>query len=221
MEDITLPTHVTLADAETIPLTRLNQHLEPLLNLARIFLDNSTLQLAEGLHGAFVFVFDMNILYEAFVANFIRKHRDEILQQNLYDCDLLPQSRGASRFLARCFDRPMFRLRPDLAFRIKTEFPLLLDTKYKRLDATDARLGVRQADFYQMYAYAQRYHCPRVLLLYPQMADMPSSLHSRFNIEEENREICVETLDLRVDLSRYEGKQHLIDQFRTILGDGQ
>jgi hypothetical protein len=53
------------------------------------------------------------------------------------------------------------------------------------------------------------------------MADMPSSLHSRFNIEEENREICVETLDLRVDLSRYEGKQHLIDQFRTILGDGQ
>jgi len=220
MEDVALLSSMTLADAEKIQLTRLNQRYEPLLNLACLFLDDSALQLTSGAHAAFVFVFDMNMLYEAFVSNFIKRNRKEILQENLSHCDILPQTRGATRFLATQNNRRLFRLKPDLAFRSGNTFPLLLDTKYKRLNQADARLGISQADFYQMYAYARRYQSPRVLLLYPQMVDMPKPLQAHFQLEEEGQLICVETLDLHEDLGSPAGKQSIISQLRKILGEG-
>ena len=44
---------------------------------------------------------------------------------------------------------------------------LIMDTKWKRLDKRRTNLGVSQADLYQLYAYAQRYNCADVVLLYP------------------------------------------------------
>jgi len=217
MDGITVLSQITVAEADRITLTRLNQHYEPLLNLARLFLDNSALQLAIGDHTTFAFVFDMNALFEAFVANFIRRHRDQILPVSLQKCELLPQTSGATRHLARHQNHHVFRLKPDLAFRVGQAFPVLLDTKYKRLDAADTRLGVSEGDFYQMYAYAQRYDCRQVVLLYPQTAGMTAPLRARFLLEDEQKTIRVETLDIRVDLGSPEGREHIIHQLRTIL----
>lgn len=48
---------------------RLNRRLEPLLNLARLFLDGGVMQLASRDLAAFAFVFDMNRVFEAFLVN--------------------------------------------------------------------------------------------------------------------------------------------------------
>ena len=173
MDEVSLLPSVTAADAGPTLLTRLNQQYTPLLNLVRLFLDGGALQLAADDLTTFAFVFDMNQLFEAFIANFIRRHRDEILPPALRPCDMLVQSRGATRFLAHTNGKPIFRLRPDIAFRDDTRFPLLIDTKYKRLNTADTTLGVSQDDFYQMHVYAHRYDCRMVLLLYPQTAGIP------------------------------------------------
>ncbi len=217
MDEVTLLSSVNAADASPTMLTRLNQRYTPLLDLARLFLDGGALQLAADDLTTFAFVFDMNQLFEAFVANFIRRHREEILPPALSECDMLMQSRGATCFLARTSGKPVFQLRPDVAFRNDTGFPLLIDTKYKRLNATDTKFGVSQNDFYQMYAYAHRYRCPRVLLLYPQTAETLELLRKNFMLTEGVSTITVASLDVCRDLDKRSRREDLARELNDIM----
>ena len=218
MNEVSLLPNVTVADANPAQLTRLNERFRPLLNLARLFLDGGTLQMTAGDLSSFAFVFDMNRLFEAFIASIIHRHRSEILDDQLADCELLIQSRGASLFLAHRGDRSVFQTKPDLSFRRnQSDFPLLIDTKYKRLDKNDLKLGVAQADFYQMHAYAHRYDCPRVLLLYPQMEGTSQPLRECFPLHSEKKVIEAATVDLRLDMRDKRSRQHLVSELKTIL----
>lgn len=219
MEDVALLPTVSAADATPVLLTRLHQSYTPLLNLARLFLDGGALQLSAGDQTTFAFVFDMNQLFEAFVIGFLTRHRAALLPPSLESCEMLPQSQNATRFLAHRAHKSVFRLKPDLAFRdTDGAFPLLLDAKYKRLNAADAALGIAQADFYQMHAYAHRYACPRVLLLYPQTGEMPAPLRACFTLDGGQR-IEAATIDLRVELGKPSGIQQLMTEFKSILED--
>lgn len=218
MEEVTLLSKVNVEDLRLIPITRLNQRFEPLLNLARLFLENESLQLSSGNFQTFAFALDMNKLFEEFVISFISRHRQKILPTQLQDCELLPQSLRAVRYLAKTSNQQVFQLKPDLVMRQKGDFPLIMDTKYKRLKEGDRKLGVSQADFYQMYAYAQRYKCANVLLIYPQVVGM-SELRARFDIEDGT--ITAATIDLCGDLSKQEERDKLIHRLRGIFADSQ
>jgi 5-methylcytosine-specific restriction enzyme subunit McrC len=131
---------------------------------------------------------------------------------------LIPQAYTTTLHLARTSNgEPVFRLKPDLAFRNGDSFPLLLDAKYKQLKPTDRKLGVSESDFYQMHAYAHRYQCPRVLLLYPQTADIPQPLQAEFALEDSERVIVAATVDLRGDLSKSQERDKLTTRLKTIL----
>jgi len=219
MEEVTLLPKVNVEDLRLIPITRLNQRFEPLLNLARLFLENESLQLSSGNFQTFAFALDMNKLFEEFVINFIDRHRYEILPNHLQDCELLPQSVGAVRYLAQNHNlSPVFQLKPDLVVRQSFNFPLIMDTKYKRLKEGDLKLGVSQADFYQMYAYAQLYKCPSVLLIYPQVVGM-SELKAKFAIE--GGMITAATIDLCGDLSKQGARDKLVERLRGLFADSQ
>jgi 5-methylcytosine-specific restriction enzyme subunit McrC len=222
MDEITLLPLATVTDAAPSLITRLNVRYAPLLNLARLFLAQEAPQLAADRLDAFAFVFDMNKVFEDFIAEFIRRHRATILPSAWQGCDLLVQTSDAARHLAtREGGQEVFRLLPDLAFRLDGTFPLLLDTKYKRLDSSDTKLGVAQGDFYQMYTYAQRYACPHVLLLYPQTADQAIPLRGEFIIDLAGRDgvITAATVDLRGDLGTIAARQGLAAELRSIIGD--
>ncbi len=212
MEEVTLLPKVNAEDLRLINITRLNQRYEPLLNLARLFLENESLQLSSGDFQTFAFALDMNKLFEEFIISFIDRHRVEILPSHLQNCELLPQSSGAVRHLARNSDNhQVFQLKPDLVFRQNRSFPLLVDTKYKRLKECDRKLGISQADFYQMYAYARRYDCPHVLMIYPQVAGMFEFCES-FKIDDCDRTITAATIDLCGDLSKQDERDKLVER---------
>ena len=130
---------------------------------------------------------------------------------------MLPQSQGATLYLAKRDSANVFRLRPDLALRDGDYFPLLIDMKYKWLDADVRASGIAQADFYQMYAYARRYECPRVLMLYPQTSEMPYPHRARFITAEGDKIIEAATIDLRLNMSGSEGKRSLIEEIGSIV----
>lgn len=220
MEEVTLLPVVTAGVTTRSLLSRLNQRFEPLLNLARLFLDGGSLQLLAGETNTFAFVFDMNQLFESFITSFIRSHRADVLPTALEACDILPQTRGASRCLARIGDRRVFRLEPDLAFYADGKFSLLLDAKYKRLDPSPTSIGVSQGDVYQMHAYAHRYDCARVLLLYPQTAEHSEPLKATFTLEDGDQQIDVRTVDIRVDLGKSSGRHQLVNELKSILAGG-
>lgn len=215
LADVTLLPYVGPQMAGPELITRLNRRYEPLLNLARLFLQTSTLELSAGRLDSFTFVFDMNQLFEAFIINLIQRQRQMILPPSLQECTLHPQTRRHTRFLARtAAGQGVFRLKPDLVLRQGETYPLLLDTKYKRLKGNDRRLGVSQGDFYQMFAYSRRYRCPHVLLLYPQ-GERP--LYQQFLLPDGQGIISAATIDLRRDLRGRNGRIALINELREII----
>jgi 5-methylcytosine-specific restriction enzyme subunit McrC len=123
MDEVTLLPAIALQDAQKVRLTRLNQQYEPLLNLALLFLQNLGLELSANDQTAFAFLFDMNQLFEGFLTGFLQRHRREILPEVLSDCLLLPQGRQVVCHLAQYEDRKVFRLKPDLVFRDRDNYP--------------------------------------------------------------------------------------------------
>jgi 5-methylcytosine-specific restriction enzyme subunit McrC len=216
MEDITLLSLVTAAQAPPALITRLNQRFAPTFNLARLFLESKTLMMAAGATQSFAFVFDMNRLFEAFIATLMSRHREQLLPPALQTAVVHFQAGHHALHLARKNgELPVFKLRPDLVFVQEDRFPLLLDTKYKRLNPDNARYGISEADFYQMFAYVHRYHSPCALLLYPQADEQVIRTH--FRLIHHPATIAGATINLRRDLSLAIGRQALLTELRDIL----
>jgi hypothetical protein len=76
-----------------------------------------------------------------------------------------------------------------------------MDAKYKGLEPDVSGAGVAKADFNQMFAYAHRYECPPVLMLYPETADMPRAFRQEFTLEGTNgRTVVVAAVDIRLEV---------------------
>jgi 5-methylcytosine-specific restriction enzyme subunit McrC len=162
LSDVTYQ-HVRPVHLEHIHLDRLNRDYEPVLELCRLLLDNSTLNLEAGSITQLAFVFDMNRLFEKFVARFLQRHKGSI---ELGD-DRRLVSVDYQQTLGRLFEE--FKMDVDLVLTDNTNRTLLVDTKYKALEIEARHMGLSQTDFYQMYAYgrAGKEHHNELVLLYP------------------------------------------------------
>lgn len=105
-----------------------------------------------------------------------------------------------------------FTMKPDLTLNDETGVVFALDAKWKRIDPSDSpKHGIDQGDVYQLYAYATRYKCKVVALLFPRTHDFNRSLHYRifdgrrliclpFDVEDpaESVRMCLRTLQEHV-----------------------
>jgi 5-methylcytosine-specific restriction enzyme subunit McrC len=217
MDDVTLLPTFPLSTAQTIQLTRLNQHYQPLLNLALLFLQHLGLSLSANDQTSFAFMFDMNRLFESFLTRFLQRHRRAILPESLKASRILPQSHQATLHLAQHQSQPVFRLKPDIVLRNPSGYPMLMDVKYKRLNPSDRTLGITAADLYQMTAYLQRFATPQVILIYPQTVGMPQPIRAHFSLQATPGTIRAVTVDLLKDLSQKKAEQELVLELKQIL----
>jgi 5-methylcytosine-specific restriction endonuclease McrBC regulatory subunit McrC len=67
-----------------------------------------------------------------------------------------------------------------------------------------------------MLAYAHRYACPRILLLYPQTADMPALLQKIFTLDATTT-ITAATINLTQNLTTSSGRLALIKELKHLL----
>jgi 5-methylcytosine-specific restriction enzyme subunit McrC len=143
----------TTADL-TVPVvfTRLNQHCRPAERLARMILGNETLRGSVGSAGAGVFLIDMNKAFEVFVAARLSRY--------LTGCvTVCPQQSGPLDL------EGSVGIRPDLVFKRKADQVVYVaDTKYK----ISADGYGRDADYYQILAYATALDVPEGMLIYCQ-----------------------------------------------------
>ena len=63
-----------------------------------------------------------------------------------------------------------FRLRPDITIQNDDQVVAILDAKWKQLVPSEPNADVSSADAYQMNAYASRYRCNSLALVYPASA---------------------------------------------------
>ena len=100
----------------------------------------------------------MEKVFESYVAQQLRKTLTET------GWEISAQDKGYY-----LFDNPrQFALHPDIVITRKNSSKVILDTKWKSLlDKPRMNYGISQADMYQMYAYAKKYHTSEIWLLYP------------------------------------------------------
>ncbi len=169
---------------------------QPLLNLTRLFLIGAGPQPSPGQLDTFAFMFDMNQLFEEFIAEFI--HRE--MRDMWHSREWMFHAQSGNRYLLSDEQgRDCFKLVPDIRFASADGTCLVIvDTKYKLLGVDDSKTSIAEADVYQMFAYKERYRCPRVILLYPQGS---RRIARDFSADADSPPwLEVRTVDLRTDL---------------------
>jgi 5-methylcytosine-specific restriction enzyme subunit McrC len=144
-----------------IKLDRLNARFEPSRRLAQLFFEGLSPDVSKGGKDSFSLLFDMNFLFEEYVG---RELRAELAGQGLS-----VSLQHCQHYLMHTEDGKgnLFQLKPDIVVAAKGVTSCIGDTKWKRLAPEERKLGVSQADLYQMLGYANRYGCERILMLYP------------------------------------------------------
>ena len=141
---------------EVVRLDRTNTAFHELHRLAQMFLAGDWQSTAGGTASGFALVFPMNDLFETFIGRSVRRAAapwQVHLQHGRHYAIAGPQG-------------PLFRLKPDIVVETP-DGPLVIDTKWKRLDLDKQALNIDSADIYQMQAYAHAYAASRLILVYP------------------------------------------------------
>lgn len=165
------------------------------LGLARLILGDRFQNSAHGDADGFALLFDMNALFERYAEKLLGGLAPEFgwrleAQGGRLPC-LWPEEGGAG----------LFETAPDIRLIGADGVAIVIDAKWKRLSpptAADRKLGIAQADLYQLMAYAQLYRCDRIALLYPHHAGLPTGLLARHRVARPDGPVrlTVATVDL-------------------------
>lgn len=183
-----------------VHLNRNTQRFEVLLNFARLVLLGSAPAPAWGALPTFSLLFPMEVLFEQFVARYLKRHALDfgLRQESIH----IQAARRRKWLLESPQGRGRFRLKPDVVVDGEDRRPgVILDTKWKRLlrDVEDVRNGVSQADLYQLYAYANRYGCGDNVLLFPRVEGVSPK---RYTVPDTGARLRIEFVDVSRDLRR-------------------
>lgn len=153
---------ITLQSFKLLKSDHITQRFQPLIEQCRLFISAINPDVLAGRIPLFSLLFDMNRLFEAWVAEKIKPWAH---QQGWH-----LRTQGPRKYLAIFEDEsPRFQLRPDIALVDDKGVPqLIADAKWKLLNEADRKLGISSSDIYQLYAYAGRYRVPHLQLIYPQ-----------------------------------------------------
>ena len=161
--------------APGIKYTRLNEHYRPAVELARLIVDNSSLEIRHGKVAGTSFLLDMNRIFERFLFVSLQ--------------EALGLTGGQWKKCKLTLDEAdVIRLEPDFSWWDNGRCCFVGDAKYKDTDM----MGFRHADIFQMLAYCTATKLRAGLLVYAAGGAGPS-LH---RIKHTEKSINVTTLDL-------------------------
>lgn len=148
--------------------------------MARLFLLDHYQTTTGGAGRGTAMLFEMNTLFEEYIGRLVTR--------SLAGTGFTVSLQGGRLFCltAQDSERGLFQTKPDILIRRAGVVTHVIDTKWKRISSRidDPKLGVAQSDIYQMMAYAQLYHAPRLTLLYPHHSGLGrnENVHGRHRI---------------------------------------
>ena len=145
---------------DQVVFTRLNHRYKTVFNMAKIFYNNSSVNLNKGDELTFSFLVPVNGLFEYMVYKL------------LYDAafpDVNVQYQKTNRYLGTMNGQSSFLLIPDICLVRNNDVLMIFDAKYKEVFSEEGNIRLSQDDIYQMLAYSIRYNCNQIVLVYPKM----------------------------------------------------
>ena len=138
-----------------VKMNRQMKDYEQVLLWCKTFLLENSFSPYKGNDVAFALLFDMNLLFESYVFDYLKRFGG-------FD-SITAQDRG--KYLVE--EPNKFALKPDIVIKHNNNL-IIADTKWKILSEDKTHQGVNQADMYQLYAYGTKYkECKDMYLIYP------------------------------------------------------
>lgn len=212
LQPVKLIEKLSSTDLDRVVINRLNERFFTAFTLARLFLEGQTIQTLTGGQHASAFVFDMDYLFEKFVANILQTYKRRIFPSQWQDITIDIQGGMIKRYLIEPpypFEQKMFMLKPDIILNHNGLPGLIIDTKNKALPLQKPYRAVAEGDAYQMLAYATQLQCPNVLLLYPRTLSAWETIPVSLSIERTPIRLFVATLDLHQPLFKLD--KHILE----------
>lgn len=144
---------------------------ESIFKQCRWFMQGLHPDVLVGRDSCITLLFDMNRLFESYVTNVLRKLA--------WIDGKRMREQGPQKYMVRREDRDeqLFLMKPDIVFLdSKNRILSIADAKWKILDDREKKLGISQADLYQMTGYAMRYGTKQLALIYPKQKQLQNSI---------------------------------------------
>ena len=165
-----------------VAYTRLNRHYQPAVELARLILQATSINLSHGGQRSSAFLVNMNDIFEAFVTVALREALDA-------DERTFPTPDRAPRL--HLDDDRHINVRPDLTWLRNGRRVFVGDVKYKQTAPTSSP----NADLYQALAYTVATGLPDAMLIYA-AGEIDDGDHS---ISSVGKQLRVRTLDVSTE----------------------
>lgn len=183
---------ITNKEAMDFKFTRLNSRFESSLLLAKMILNGYSSIGSKGYEKSFAILFEMNEVYERYITNLLSTYLDDYIVHPQHNKYKLLRNEKTSKNI--------FSLKPDIVIEDNKKYKIIIDTKWKKIDANTVRHGVKREDFYQMYAYLTKYEdANAAILLYPSNENTYNDdeyLESWSLEDEQSKKIRVYNIDL-------------------------
>uniref|UniRef100_UPI004047DA50 McrC family protein n=1 Tax=Aliarcobacter sp. TaxID=2321116 RepID=UPI004047DA50 len=168
--------HNIKTDFSNLKLNRQMKDYEQVLLWCKTFLLENSFSPYKGNDVAFALLFDMNLLFESYVYDYLKRNGN-------FD-DITAQDK--THHLAYLDGKTSkFQLKPDIVIN-KGE--IIADTKWKLLSEDKTHQGISQSDMYQLYAYGTKYkECKYMYLIYPYDGFDIQNSYQYFRNDEEKK----------------------------------
>ena len=187
-----------------IKLTRNQELFKKSFNLAKMFVEQTSVDLSKNKFENITLVWDMNKLFEEFIF--------ELIKRKIPECS--PIAQKTKRLL-----RSTQETKRDTKVDILIQHPqIIIDTKYKKFTDFD---DITSADIYQVTTYCLLHNYKRAILLYPQYdKKVPDIYDYQLNCAENNYHIDFCTVNLKNnDLKDKEVQNSIIAKIKSIIGN--
>ena len=165
--------HNIKTDFSKVKLNRQMKDYNQVLLWCKTFLLENSFSPYKGDDVAFALLFDMNLLFESYVYDYLKRNGSF---ENI-------TAQDRTHHLAYLEGKyKKFQLKPDIVIN---SGEIIADTKWKLLSVDKTHQGISQGDMYQLYAYGTKYeNCEYMYLIYPYDGKNIDSSYNYF--EDEN-----------------------------------
>jgi len=215
---------INIYKIRNLKLTRNQTAFQKPFDLAKMFLENSSIDMNQHKIKTISLLWDMNKLFEEFIFEFIRRNKDkinEILKNN--KIERIKYQKGKRLLYCEEINQHYGNTFVDIFLESKDK-KFIIDTKYK---INEGKFGeFANSDIFQMITYETIHNSQTAILIYPTVEKSKELMHTYKlcedkNYKEVNHYITTATVYLGDDFQKEKeeknGKQKLIERLSTII----
>lgn len=184
---------VTEATFEKLSFSRKTSHYQKAIEIARLLLLNYHPDISRGGNHVLALMFDMNLLWEQFILESLRKGFN-------FKQDQITISGQLSKYFWKPFNGSRTSMRPDIVIQFNEQTSIVLDTKWKNLNG----LNPSPEDLRQMFVYHHYYSAAKVALIYPGFEETRLGKYFDSAGNESEMECCLIGIEPEENISKWQ-----------------